>query len=76
MNVTVYTTADCSSCKATKEYLKSNNIEFTEKDVSKSKAFAMEMIKVTGQKALPVIDIDGKIIIGYDQDKLDELLGI
>jgi len=76
MNVTVYTTADCNSCKATKEYLTANNIEFVEKDVSKSKAFAMEMVEKTGQRALPVVDVDGIFIIGYDQDKLDEILGI
>ena len=76
MNVTVYTTADCTSCKATKEYLKANNIEFVEKDVSKSKIFAKEMVEITGQRALPVVDVDGTFIIGYDQDKLDEILGI
>ena len=76
MNVTVYTTADCNMCKAAKEYLSANNIEFAEKDVSKSRIFATEMVRITGQRALPVIDIDGKFIIGYDQDKLEEALGL
>ena len=76
MNITIYTLPDCSACKATKEYLKINNISYTEKDVSKSKALAEEMVKISGQMKVPVVDFEGKLVIGFDQDKIDEILGV
>ena len=76
MNVTIYTLPDCSSCKAAKEYLKINNVLYSEKDVSKSKVLAEEMVKISGQMKVPVMDFEGKIVIGFDQDKIDEILGV
>lgn len=76
MNVTVYTTQTWPWCKVVKDYLKSNNISFAEKDVSKDREAAMEMINKSGQRGVPVTDIDGEIVVGFDQDSLDSILGL
>jgi len=73
-NVTIYTTKTCVWCKKAKEFLKENNIRFTEKDVGSDMIAANEMIEKSGQTSVPVIDINGKIIVG--SDKLKELLNI
>jgi glutaredoxin len=59
-----------------KNFLKENKIEFTDVDVSQDQEKAQEMIKKSGQTGVPVIDIDGKIIIGFDVAKIKEALGI
>lgn len=75
MNITIYTTKNCPFCKMTKEYLTANNFEYTEQDVGNKDA-AKQMIEKTGQRGVPVTDIDGKIIVGFDQEALDEALGL
>ena len=70
-NATIYTTKTCIWCKKAKEFFKENNIRFTEKDVGSDMMAANEMIEKSGQMSVPVIDINGKIIIGFD--KLKEL---
>jgi len=59
-----------------REFLKSKNVPFEEKDVSNDMKAQEEMIKKTGQLAVPVIDVDGKIIVGFDKARLAELAGI
>jgi glutaredoxin 3 len=59
-----------------KDYLRSNNITFTEQDVSKDEKAAMEMINKSGQRGVPVIDINGEIIVGFDQESIDRILGL
>lgn len=59
-----------------KDYLKSNNISFVEHDVAADHKAAMEMIDKSGQRGVPVVDINGDIVIGFDQDRIDSLLGI
>lgn len=76
MSVTVYTTQTWPWCKVVKDYLKSNNVAYEEKDVSKDHDAAMEMISKSGQRGVPVVDINGNIVVGFDQDSIDELLGI
>jgi len=56
--------------------LKENHFAFKEVDVSKDRKAAEEMIEKSGQMGVPVIDIDGKIIIGFDKSKIEELLGL
>ena len=68
--VTVYSTPTCPWCKKTKEFLKANNIEFESKDVSSDDAASKTMIEKSGQMSVPVTDIDGTIIVGFDTDKL------
>ncbi|MFA4982430.1 MAG: glutaredoxin domain-containing protein [Candidatus Omnitrophota bacterium] len=74
--VTVYSTATCPFCIRAKQYLKENNIQFTDIDVSSDHDKAQEMIKKSGQMGVPVIEIDGSIIVGFDKEKIKEALGI
>ena len=74
--VTVYSTPTCPFCIRTKQFLKENNIKFEEIDVSVNEAKAEEMIKKSGQMGVPVVDIDGEIIVGFDKDRLKETLGL
>ncbi len=74
--VLIYTTPTCIYCQMTKAFFKENNIEYTEKDVALNDKAREEMIEKTGQIGVPVVDIDGKIVIGFDKGKLSELLEI
>jgi len=74
--IKVYSTPTCVYCKTLKEYLKKNNIEFEDVDVSKDEKQLQKMIKDSGQMGVPVIDIDGQIVIGFDKEKIDNLLKI
>lgn len=72
----IYSTPTCVYCKTLKEYLKKNKIVFEDIDVSKDEQRLHEMIKISGQMGVPVVDIDGEIVIGFDKAKIDELLKI
>lgn len=74
--ITIYTTPTCVYCKMTKAFLKENNVAYEERDVSTDDKARDEMIERSGQLGVPVIDIDGKIIVGFDKGQLSELLGI
>lgn len=76
MNVTVYTTSTCPWCVRVKEYLRSSQISFVEKNVGMNREAAKEMIQKTGQMGVPVIDINGNMVVGFDKDRIDSLLGI
>lgn len=75
-SITVYSTSTCPFCIRVKQFLKDNNIQFTDYDVGSDEAKAQDMIKRSGQMGVPVIDIDGTIIIGFDKEKIKEVLGI
>ncbi len=74
--VVIYTTPECAYCKMTKEFFRQNNISYEEKDVSVNDEAREEMVAKSGQLGVPVVDIDNKIIIGFDKEVLSELLGI
>lgn len=74
MNITVYSTPTCPYCVMAKEYLKEKNIPFEDVDVSSDPAKAREMIQKSGQRGVPVIDMDGTIIVGFDRNRLETLL--
>lgn len=74
MNVKVYSTATCPWCTKVKDYLKSKGVEFENVDVSANREAAMEMVKKTQQMGVPVTEIEGEFVIGYDTAKIDELL--
>lgn len=76
MSIKVYSTPTCPWCTATKDYLKSKNFAFEDLDVSINREAATEMIKKSGQRGVPVIDINGKIIVGFDQATIDKLLKV
>lgn len=72
--VKIYTTPTCPWCKKTKEFLKSKKVKYTEINVVSNEKAQQEMIKKSGQMGVPVIDIDGKIIIGFDQEEIEKAL--
>lgn len=74
--VTVYSTSTCPYCVRVKQFLKDNNVQFTEIDVSSDQKAAREMIERSGQMGVPVVDIDGGIIVGFDKRKISSALGI
>ncbi len=74
--ITIYSTPSCPYCFTLKEFLKENNIDFEDKDISKDKSAREEMIKKSGQMGVPVVNIDGKIVIGFDREKICKLLNI
>jgi len=74
--VRVFSTPTCPYCVALKGFLKEHNIEFEDIDVSKDETAQKEMIEKSGQYGVPVIDIDGEIIVGFNQDRIKQLLKI
>jgi len=74
--VIVYSTQTCPFCHTAKDFLKANNIEFTDIDVGADQEGLKVMLEKSGQSGVPVIDIDGKIIIGFDEAALKEILGL
>lgn len=75
-NVKVYSTPTCPFCKKAKEFLKQNNFTFKDLDVAESEQARSEMIKKSGQVGVPVLDIDGEIIVGFDREKIKKALKI
>lgn len=75
-NVKIYTTPTCVWCKKVKEFLNENNVEFKEVDVSTDQEAAQEMTEKSGQTGTPVIDIDGTIIVGFDETAIRKALGL
>lgn len=76
MKICVYSTNACSYCVQLKDWLKEKNIKFEEINVSEDKEKAMEMVEKTGQMGVPVTEIDGKFVVGFDKEKLKKLLKI
>lgn len=76
MTVNVYSTPTCPYCKLAKEFLKEKNIAFSDIDVSADPSAANDMVKKSGQMGVPVIDIDGQIIVGWNKGALEEALGM
>jgi glutaredoxin-like YruB-family protein len=74
--IKIYSTPTCVYCKTLKEYLAKNDVEFKNIDVSKDEKDLQEMIKISGQMGVPVVDIDGEIIVGFDKNKIDKLAKI
>ena len=75
MEVTIYSTPVCHHCQHAKEYFAENNVEYTEHDVAADADKRQEMINMTGQMGVPVIRIGDDVVIGFDEDKVKELLG-
>ena len=74
--VTIYSTPVCHFCHAAKEFFSENNVAYTEFDVASDQAKRQEMIEMTGQMGVPVIRIDNDVIVGFDEDKIKELLAV
>ena len=74
MKVKIYTTSTCSWCQRTKEFFKENNVTFEEVDVAENRAAAEEMVAKSGQMGVPVTEIGGEIIVGFDEARLRKAL--
>ena len=74
MAVIVYTTNSCPFCVKVKDFLKENNIDYEERNAQQNPDYAQEVIQKSGQVGVPVTDIDGTIIIGFNVKKLKETL--
>ncbi|KKW48173.1 MAG: Glutaredoxin-like protein, YruB-family [Parcubacteria group bacterium GW2011_GWA1_59_11] len=72
--ITIYTTPTCVYCNMAKAFFKENKIDYSEKNVAVDSQAVEEMIKKSGQLGVPVIDVDGEIIVGFDKPRLKELL--
>jgi glutaredoxin 3 len=75
-NVTIYSTPTCVYCNMAKAFFKSNNVAFTEFNVASNLEKRKEMIDMTGQMGVPVISIDGEVVVGFDEPKLKSTLGL
>jgi len=76
MVVKIYTTPNCPYCHMAKHFLEQNKVKFEEIDISKNEKAAEEMIEKSGQMGVPVIEIDGKIIVGFDLPAIKEALDL
>ncbi|WP_139905765.1 glutaredoxin family protein [Clostridium thermarum] len=76
MSVKVYSTTTCPWCVKAKDYLKSKGIAYEDINVSLDPAAAKEMIEKSGQRGVPVLDINGNIVVGFDRPQIDKLLGL
>ena len=74
--IKIYSTPACLYCVSLKKFLEERGIEFIDIDVSKDRQAAEEMVKKSGQMGVPVIDIGGEIIVGFDREKICKLLNI
>ncbi len=74
--VTLYSTPTCAYCITLKKFLEEKGIEFQEIDVSENKEAADRMVEKTGQMGVPVTEIDGEMIVGFDRDKISKALNI
>jgi glutaredoxin-like YruB-family protein len=75
-HVKIYSTPTCPYCIRAKQFLKDNNIPFEDTDVSSNQEAAEEMIQKSGQMGVPVLDIEGDIIVGFDKERIKQALGL
>ena len=72
--ISIYTATWCPYCHMAKQYFDKLGVKYTDKDVESDIQFANEALAKSGQRGIPVIDIDGKIIIGFDKTAIDSAL--
>jgi glutaredoxin 3 len=74
--VVLFSTPTCTYCRTAKAYLRQRNIKFKDVDVSRDQAAARDMVKRSGQQGVPQILIGSKVVVGFDRQKIDKLLGL
>ncbi|HRH22375.1 MAG TPA: glutaredoxin domain-containing protein [Candidatus Paceibacterota bacterium] len=75
-NVLIYSTPTCTYCTMAKDFFKKNNITYTEFNVASDALRRKEMVEKSGQMGVPVIDIDGQVVVGFDKGTVADLLGV
>ncbi len=76
LDVTIYSTPTCHFCHAAKEFFTSNGVQYTEYNVASDLQKRQEMIQKSGQMGVPVITVGKDLIVGFDEEKLKELLAV
>lgn len=74
--VIIYTTPTCGFCQQAKQFFNEKKIEYTEYNVAEDQTKAEEMVKMSGQMGVPVIEIDDDIVIGFNKAQIAQLIGI
>jgi glutaredoxin-like YruB-family protein len=74
MSVVIYTTPTCGFCHQAKMYFNQRNVRFTEIDVSRDQQAAIDMVRMSGQQGVPVIVVDGQIVLGFNQPAIEQQL--
>ena len=74
MAITLYSTPSCTYCRKAKDFFRQNHVTFTEYDVSRDQRKADEMARKSGQMGVPVIDINGRVIVGFNQPEIERAL--
>ena len=74
--IEIYTTPSCAYCHMAKEYFKSKSLAYEEYDVMRDIQKREKMVTETGQMGVPVIKINGKIVVGFNKGKINDLLGL
>jgi glutaredoxin-like YruB-family protein len=74
--VEIYSTPTCTFCHLAKDFFKANGVDYTEHDVLSDLAKRQEMVEKTGQMGVPVIDIGGEIVVGFDEEQISKMLGL
>lgn len=74
MSVIIYSTPSCAYCRMAKEYFQRKNVPFSEYNVAGDTRRAEEMVRKSGQMGVPVIDIDGRVIVGFNRPEIDKAL--
>lgn len=75
-NITIYSTPTCHFCHMAKEWLSQNDVAFNDYDVQTDLEKRQEMAEKSGGMAVPVFDIDGEVIVGFDKERIAELVGL
>ncbi len=76
MEIRIYSTPTCPYCQMAKKFFQENNLQFTDHNVAENRQDLNEMIAKSGQMGVPVIEIDGKIVVGFDREKIKQLTGL
>ncbi len=76
MVVKLYSTPTCPFCSMTREFLEQHKVAFEDVNVAEARDGAREMIEKSGQLGIPVIDIDGRVIVGFDRSSIESTLGL
>lgn len=74
MAIAIYTTPSCSYCTMAKNWFRENRIKYVEYDVARDPRKADEMVRKSGQMGVPVLDVNGRIIVGFDKPKIEAAL--
>ncbi len=74
--VIVFSTPTCPHCRSAKRYLEQHGISYVDVDVSRDTAAARDMVRRTGEQGVPQLEIDGRMVVGFNRIKIDRLLGL